>query len=646
MSSSYRWAAPAAVVVALLHGAAAPGGAQEVYQPRLEQVSAVEQVSIAGAALSPDGRWWAFARKNADNTASLWAMPATGGPSVRLTSDGYWDDTPSWGPNGTLLYFRSTRSARSGDDMLGMVMPFDPVAGRATGPARQLTAELVSGPNLQASLDGQFVAYPTYANALLLRVIPATGGNARTVVALDQGIQNLTWTPEGDLLFTSRPDLLNARVVYRVAASGGTPVEIFRTDRAIVAVSPKGDRFALRLPGSTPRDAVLEVVDRSGRVLARYAGDANMRPVAFTPDGRRLVGTTTQVGTAIRVIPTAGGRPVDITTHDYYNWPAGWAEDGSEVRVMGTTADRGAILSVPRDGRGTGRTPALLPTDEANPSWLAVEGDYALYRADLPGTTERVRLGAISLVDGSRQILSENMRAALPFAVGRGGGYDYDGGEFLYIERHGQEFQLRSVWPGSEPRLRRSLPGGLDTRTAFYLHGDRVAWFEQKGDSAHLYIATDASQPPARLLSARLENVRCCRVGGAFSREGSQLVVQDMTDYRRMLLLDLSPDGRSVHRQRVMDTGAVYWYEPRWLPGDDAIALIAGYEGTRTHVVLMSLRDGEPPIVLTRDDPASKWGFVLSPDGRHIAYPGEVWQGGAVWTMDLSPTVVGGRERR
>jgi Tol biopolymer transport system component len=643
MSRSYRWAA---VVVAPLHLVAAPAGAQEVYQPRLEQVSAVEQVSITGAALSPDGRWWAYARMNADNTASLWAMPAAGGSSVRLTSDGYWDDAPSWSPDATRIYFRSTRSARSGDDFLGMVMPFDPVAGKAAGPARQLTVETVFGPNLRASFDGRFVAYPTYESSLLLRVIPATGGNARTVVKLDQGIQNLTWTPEGDLLFTTRPDMLNARVVYRVSPSGGTPVEIFRTDRAIVALSPRGDRFVLRSPGSTPRDAVLEVVDRSGRVLARHAGDANMRPQAFTPDGRRLAGTTTQVGAAIRVIPTAGGRPVDITTHDYYNWPAGWAEDGSEVRVMGTAGDRQAILSVPRDGGTPGRTPAPLPADEANPSWLAVEGDYALYRADLPGTTERVRLGAISLVDGSRQILSENMRAALPSTVGRGGGYHHDGGEFLYLERHGQELQLRSIRPGSEGRLRRSMPGGLDSRTIFFLHGDRVAWFEQKGDSAHLYIATDASQPPARLLSVRLEGVRCCRVGAAFSHDGRRLAVQDMTDYRRMLLLDLTADGRTVQRQRAIDTGAVYWYEPRWLPEDDAIALLAGYEGTRTHVVLVPLREGEEPIVLTRDDPASKWGFVLSPDGRYIAYPGEVWQGGAVWTMDLSPAVVGARERR
>jgi Tol biopolymer transport system component len=646
MSRPNRWAVVATLAVAPLYLVVLPASAQEVYQPRLEQVSAVEQVSIAGAALSPDGRWWAYARKNADNTASLWAMPAAGGPSVRLTSDGYWDDAPSWSPDGDRIYFRSTRSARSGDDFLGMVMAFDPVAGKAAGPARQLTVETVWGPSLRVSPDGRFVAYPTYEKSLLLRVIPATGGNARTVVELDQGIQNLTWTPEGDLLFTTRPDMLNARVVYRVATTGGTPVEIFRTDRAVVALSPRGDRFVLRSPGPTPRDVVLEVVDRSGRVLARHAGDADMRPASFTADGRRLSGTTTQVGTAIRVISTAGGRAVDITTHDYYYWPAGWAADGSEVRVMGMAGDRAAILSVPRGGGASGRAPALLPADEVNPSWLAVEGDYALYRADISGTTERLRLGAISLVDGSRQVLSENLRAAMPSLVGRGGGYDHDGDEFLFIERHGQELQIHSVRPGTPSRVRRSLPAEAETRTIFAVHGNRVAWYEQKGDSAHLYISSDASQPPARLLSARLEGVRCCRVGAAFSHGGSRLAVQDMTENRRMLLLDLSADGRSVQRQRTVDTGAVYWYEPRWLPDDDAIVLIAGYEGTRTHVLLVSLRDGESPMVLTRDDPSSKWGFVLSPDGRYIAYPGEVWQGGAVWTMDLSPTVVGARERR
>jgi Tol biopolymer transport system component len=646
MSMSSRWAAVAALVVTPLYLVVLPASGQEVYQPRLEQVSAVEQVSVAGAALSPDGQWWVYARKNADNTASLWAMPAAGGPSVRLTSDGYWDDTPSWSHDGERIYFRSTRSSRSGEDFLGMVLPFDPVAGKPAGPARQLTVETVWGLNLRASPDGRYVAYATYENSLLLRVIPATGGNARTVVELDQGIQNLAWTPEGDLLFTSRPGMLNARVAYRVPGSGGTPVEIFRASRAILAISPRGDRFVLGSPGSTPRDAVLEVVDRSGRVLARHVGDANVRPSSFTPDGRRLTGTTTQVGAAIRVMPTAGGRPVEITTHDTYHWPMGWSDDGSEVRVWGTADDRGAIVSLSPAGGASRLPPTLLPADRTNAEWITVAGDYALYRSEIEGTTEHVRLEAVSLTNGGRLTLSESLRAGPPSTVGRGGAYDYDGDEFLYVERHGQELQLRSVRPGSAARTRRSFPAELDSRTIFFLHGDRVAWYQQKGDSVHLYLSTDASQPPARLHSSRLEGTRCCRVGGAFSHDGSRLAVQDMTDYRRMLVLDLAADGRSVQRQRTIDTGAIYWYEARWLPDDGAIAVLAGYEGMSTHVLLAPLGEGEPVVVLTRDDPASKWGFALSPDGRHIAYPGEVWQGGAVWTMDLSPTVIGARERR
>ena len=60
-----------------------------------------------------------------------------------------------------------------------------------------------------------------------------------------------------------------------------------------------------------------------------------------------------------------------------------------------------------------------------------------------------------------------------------------------------------------------------------------------------------------------------------------------------------------------------------------------------THVFLVSLRDAEPPVCITRDDPSIRWGYSLSPDGRYVAYAAEIPRGSSIWRVDLGDVLTG-----
>jgi hypothetical protein len=51
--------------------------------------------------------------------------------------------------------------------------------------------------------------------------------------------------------------------------------------------------------------------------------------------------------------------------------------------------------------------------------------------------------------------------------------------------------------------------------------------------------------------------------------------------------------------------------------------------------VRIPVAEGARVEAVTRD-PTSKWGFEVSPDGRFVAYPAEIWRGSTVWRFDIA----------
>jgi Tol biopolymer transport system component/DNA-binding winged helix-turn-helix (wHTH) protein len=88
---------------------------------------------------SPDGKWIAFQGVRdlpTDLESTLHVMPASGGPSVRITDGKHWDDKPRWSPDGRILYFVSGRGT-SFFNVWGI--HFDPTRGRPTGEPFRIT---------------------------------------------------------------------------------------------------------------------------------------------------------------------------------------------------------------------------------------------------------------------------------------------------------------------------------------------------------------------------------------------------------------------------------------------------------------------------------------------------------------------------
>jgi Tol biopolymer transport system component/DNA-binding winged helix-turn-helix (wHTH) protein len=94
--------------------------------------------------VSPDGRWIVFNAMKDQSTRSestLYVMPATGGPWIRITDGKHWADKPRWAPDGKTLYFVSCRDGFF--NVWGM--HFDSARGIVVGDPFRITAFDSSG---------------------------------------------------------------------------------------------------------------------------------------------------------------------------------------------------------------------------------------------------------------------------------------------------------------------------------------------------------------------------------------------------------------------------------------------------------------------------------------------------------------------
>ena len=109
---------------------------------------------ISDAQVSPDGKWVAFVLRTTDLEADrgrtdVWRIAVDGTGLRRLTTHEAGDWNPRWSPDGSALYFVSSRSGSSQIWRL-------PMAG---GEAKQITDLPLDVGNLVVSPDGKHVAF-------------------------------------------------------------------------------------------------------------------------------------------------------------------------------------------------------------------------------------------------------------------------------------------------------------------------------------------------------------------------------------------------------------------------------------------------------------------------------------------------------
>lgn len=615
-----------------------PAASQAVPEATLTQIPLGGAGNLRGGIPSPDGRWLLFDRSEDTASRSLWLLPASGGELIRLTDAGYVDFSPAWSPAGDRIFFVSNRPGR---DELGprgergrfvMTLRVDPQTGRPVDAPRQVTLERESsGPAV--SPDGRSVVYRTSNE---LRVVPAMGGNSRVIAPLPFGSGlRFEWAQDGSAVYyTGRDPTSDAATLYRVSTSGGAPTEILR--RQISAMAPGAQRLAVVSPGPAPRQRTIEVIDLSGRTIARRVTDSSLQPVAFTADGTTLILGASDVGSIVRVRPIAGGEGIDLTDGSTYNWPGAWTADSRSVIVLGEDGARVLPLA-----GGTPRDVELTAEElRAGARWLEATPTQVSF--SVPNGDDQNRLVSVDIATGVRTVLTENSRPAGGM-TGPGGLYtDIDGP--IFSERADGNVVVKSAAPGRPTRTILSTPLDLLRTASHAFQGDRVAYYGMVGDSVAIMIIDGQGAAPRVLAMLGVTSNRqaCCRAELSFSYDGSWILADlsvvaaagNQPHVAAATFIRVPQQGRATEIRSV-PVDAEFWYWPRWAPDNSGIAVIAG-AGNSGWVAFVPTAPGQAVRHLSRADDESAWVFSeISPDGRYVAYPAEVPRGRTLWRMDV-----------
>lgn len=622
-----------AAAITLTALAPASAGAQEAAQaPARARLFSDSSVALGGpAVVSPDGKWVVFPVMTSPSKANLAVVPAAGGEMRSLTSPGFWDQNPEWSPAGDRIFFVSNRPAPPGDNQhyYGMELRVDPNSGGAVGEPRQVTQDAVGGGRIRISPDGRMIAYADGADRRLLKLVPAAGGAARVVGRMPARSGNITWSRDGQhLYFLTNVVPQSQRVLHRVPVAGGEIVEVSSAlpAQGQLHVGPGAEIFVAQVDGEGPREQLVKLYDQHGKLLRSFGSNRNTRVTQVMSDGRGLVAVESDVVAPTRIMPMDGGPYRDVTPPVTYDWVMRWSGDGSTLYTWTEHAGQNVLAAVPVDGG----TPRNFP--ETAEWGVAGANDRFLFQASKRDGNNPRSLAALNLRDGSRHVITESAPGHnMLFPYGPGGQWAAHE-ELYFLERRGDWLDIKG-WRGpGEVRTLHSLPASLTGRTNFAVHGNRVAWQQERGDSVDLMIADGEKAEHRRLLTIY-------GMPGtneiSFSNDGKLLALH----YSRGpgspdLMAFVDPSGAAA--PRIVDTGLSYWYWPRWMPDDSAVLVVGGGAGAEAHIVRIPVAEGAQPVNITQSDPASKWGFEISPDGRFIAYPGEIWKGSSIWRINLA----------
>lgn len=242
--------------------------------------------SLAEPSLSPDGAEIAFA-----SGGDIWTVPAAGGTARLLVTDPATESRPVYSPDGTRLAFQSTRAGPGNIYILTL----------ATGQVQRLTFS-----DTAEQLDG--------------------------------------WSADGKWIYFSSTatDVARQADIFRVASTGGTPLEVSRErylNEFHSAPSPDGTRVALMAKGISnvqwwrnghshidQTELWLKPVAAGAPYQRLLPADAKHAWPMWTADGRSLIYVSDESGAENlwRLTPGAASAPERLTnfTDGRLLWPS------------------------------------------------------------------------------------------------------------------------------------------------------------------------------------------------------------------------------------------------------------------------------------------------------------------------------------
>lgn len=343
------------------------GGTPEelrIYAPTDDRVNSLRRETFTSGAqeakLSPDGKQLAFVVHG-----EVWVQPAGGGEAVRLSETPQREQDIAWSADSRLLAFSSDREGSANLYVVDV----------KTKETRQLTRSRDTAEHSpQFSPDGKTLAYLRGANGAELCVMPAEGGESRTLVR-DPNMADLAWSPDSRWLAYTRGKSHSAGTladIFIINTADAKPVNVtrypvinsdpvwsgdrrrlyFRSNRsgntnlwAIDLQEERGGTEEGEKEGGTASSEMkidLEDIHRRARQITRI--ESEVGDYAAGPDGKTLVFAMSQLGrTDLWRIASTGGAPARLTQTGEAAAGLRFASDGSRVIYL----SGGQIKSMP-----------------------------------------------------------------------------------------------------------------------------------------------------------------------------------------------------------------------------------------------------------------------------------------------------------
>jgi Tol biopolymer transport system component len=583
-----------------------------------------DSFTVRGPALSPDGRWVVFQAYAALNSwkGNLWIVPAAGGMAAPITTGQFVDNVPVWFPASDRILFQSSRVKGA-----LMALRIDPKTGRAIGGPERITLE-PSGIHFAVSPDGQHIAY---AGGRALKIVPANGGAARTLVVADTGhFVTPQWTADGKFV-----EYILGRAMMRVPVAGGAPTSVLTfAGTGLVQRGPRTIATGVVAQGGGVHLGALSVLSLGGDTLARF----EVPDLVGAP--RQMIGLTNDPGTivaasdagvyATRVASVDGGAPRTIRAGSNDDWPIAWSADSKSVWV-GTMLSPGrhAIVSVPAAG---GAIKTVLEDSSFSLEVPTIDGRLVYYtpRAVPPNRSHSLRV--FDVATKKSELIADS--ADVPFLDNSGNPMLSSRDEFAYIARRRNGVEFRVWSPVSrQSRVVRSVPAIIPMAA---VHNDLLAYVTTNGDSSRLFVARGNGQEhEVRALQGAVRTL----VWSGDGKTLSAMTTSFSTDANwrpegDILFVDIDASGAPAGPVRAVAAPGQPSRQA-WLPdGSGTIALVMNskFQG---NLYRIPARGTGAPVQIARGETGLIWDFVLSPDGKSVAYPAELQGPSVLWKIEI-----------
>jgi Tol biopolymer transport system component len=612
-------------MLALAHAASAQSGANK--PPFETQVAHSDSLRLGGTE-SPDGRWLLFSSPIRSGPTHLWLMPTGGGTPRRLTDGAYDDRNPVWFPDGRRIAFTSTRVHGV------MTADIDLAAGRLLGQPKRVSLD--DAGELDVSPDGTRIAYVDQRKRL--RVIPSVGGPAITL--LDHSGAGKTrliaprFSSNGREIYVASYDVRGAKsLLLRVPVTGGPAITALGGSQIGGTAAPTRDRVV------TFTMTEMAILTLKGDTVAVVPSQPGWPGARFTRDGRRLYQPSSVVATVVRVVPTAGGKPIAVTNGRGYDYPVTWSADSKRLysRIDDTTitkSQRGlyvtAIDGTERRFLPMAEIDTTLVGPRTLPSLISDDGAtwWLTSSYSRPPFSPPFNLVAYDTQTRATHVVSRTAMSVATRPRGAKGG-----SQLYYVERRGAQgpYELRSARAGEPSRLLHNF-SQLGAPWWVAISHDRLAFGVRVGDSTVMYTARWAGA------EHRLMAVRGDVADLAWSPDGSTLAgvvssTQSGNGTARVLFARVAEDGRMNGAPRFVPTERAW--DLYWQPAGRSVHVLEEQGDSHTRVLRVPIEDGQQPVSITPNEKGTFWDQYASPDGRYVAIPVEQFGSSTLWSIDV-----------